>query len=237
MFMRFAARPVPDIIAEPAPDLRAMIYRNQVVHDIRHELGTIMLLASALMTSTNLEPENHVRAEQLVGEARWLNELMHAYDAAPTGEYGSELEGSGPIRLDELAADIVRSLELSCTAHISVDAQAVSARVGRLSLWRAVRNVVCNALEAAGPKGTLTVRVSSDNGFAVIDVDDDGPGFDSSTSKPASLGLTIVEEFVASYGGRMEIGRGSLDGCRVRLLLPEVPSTPSGPVPRARCAL
>jgi len=84
--MRFAARPVPDIIAEPAPDLRAMIYRNQVVHDIRHELGTIMLLASALMTSTNLEPENHVRAEQLVGEARWLNELMHAYDAAPTGE-------------------------------------------------------------------------------------------------------------------------------------------------------
>jgi signal transduction histidine kinase len=196
-----------------------------------------MLLASALLTSKNLESDDRVRAEQLVGEARWLNELMHAYEAAPTGEYGNEVEGSGPIRLDELAADIVRSIELSCTAHISVDAQAVSARVGRLSLWRAVRNVVCNALEAAGPNGTLIVRVSSDDGFVAIDIDDDGPGFDSTQAKPASLGLTIVEEFVASYGGRMEIGRGSLGGCRVRLLLPEVQNIPSGPVPRARCAL
>ncbi len=35
-------------------DRQAAVYRHQVAHDIRHELGTIMMLESALITSKDL---------------------------------------------------------------------------------------------------------------------------------------------------------------------------------------
>lgn len=219
-----------------AADVRAAAHRRQVVHDIRHELGTIMMLASALMTSKDMGHESRVRVKQLLAESHWLDELIRAYDDAPAGR--KDRNGVRPIRLDELTADIARSIELSGTAQISVDALPICAHVDRLALWRAVRNVVCNALAAAGPQGTLAVRVSSVDGFAAIDVDDDGPGFDCAESTPASLGLTIVEEFVDSCGGRVRIGRSPLGGCRVRMLLPEADDvTYSKVVQSARSAM
>lgn len=199
------------------PDAIAANYRRQVAHDIRHELGTIMMLASALMTSKDMGHENRLRVTQLLTEAHWLDELIRAYDTTPAdGRRGFE-----PVRLDELAAGIVRSIELSGAARITVEASPVSARVDRLALWRAVRNVVCNALEAAGPAGELAVRVASIGGFAAVEIDDDGPGFDATKATTASLGLKIIAEFVESCGGTVQIERGSLGGCRVRLLLPE----------------
>jgi signal transduction histidine kinase len=215
-------------------DRQAAVYRRQVAHDIRHELGTIMMLESALMTSKDLGQESRVRVLQLIAESHWLDELIRAYDAVPGGGGG---DANGLIRLDELVTDIVRPIQLSGAAEVSVDAEVVCLQLDRLSLWRAVRNVLCNALDAAGPHGRLAVHVSSVDGFAAIDFDDDGPGFERDDSTGASHGLSIVEEFVDSCGGRIEIGRSELGGCRVRLLLPERDADQSGSVHRAHCAL
>jgi signal transduction histidine kinase len=217
--MTAALKPVPGRADGPVAN-----YRSQVAHDIRHELGTIMMLASALMTSKDIGGDSRMRVEQLLGEAHWLDELIRAYDTTPADSRRC-LE---PVRLDELTVDIVRSVELSGAALITVEADPVSARVDRLALWRAVRNVVCNACGAAGSAGTLAVRVASVDGLAVIEVDDDGPGFDPAKATTASLGLKIVAEFLESCGGSVEIGQSSLGGCRVRLLLPEAddPSRP-----------
>jgi signal transduction histidine kinase len=199
-------------------------YRLQIAHDIRHELSTIMLLASTLMSSTDFGQQGRVRAQQLLGEARWLDELLNAYGATPTNAREGATDPQCAVRLDELADDVVKAIALSCTVQISLKTQAVSARVERLAFWRALRNVICNAMEAAGPGGTLTVRVLSVSGAAIVEVDDDGPGFDPAGPTTGSHGLAIVEDFVASCGGRLEIGRSDLGGCRARLVLPAVPS-------------
>lgn len=213
-------------------------YRQQIAHDIRHELSTIMLLASTLLSSTDFGQRGRVRAQQLLGEARWLDELLNAYDAIPTNTCESSLDPHCPVRLDELAGDVVKAIELSCTVHISLKSQTVLARVERLAFWRALRNVICNALEAAGPGGTLTVRVLRVGGVAVVEVDDDGPGFDPAEPTTGPHGLAIVEDFVASCGGRLEIGRSSLGGCCVRLVLPAVESRPaSGSGQHAPCVV
>lgn len=107
----------------------------------------------------------------------------------------------------------------------------VRARRSSRVLARPLRNVICNALDARGPDGTIVVRVYGTVVVAVVDVDDDGPGFDPANSTNGPHGLAIVEEFVASCGGRLEIGRSSLGGCQVRLLFPKALS-----VVRAPCA-
>jgi signal transduction histidine kinase len=104
-------------------------------------------------------------------------------------------------------------------------------------VWRAVRNLVCNALAAIGLNGRLVASVTSVNGFVAIDFDDDGPGFEHLDSMRTRHGLSIVQEFVDSCGGHLEISRSSLGGCRMRLLLPEYDVERSGSVDRARCAL
>lgn len=207
-----------------APTLRAAVpceaqYRLQIGHDIRHELSTIMLLASVLTSSKDIGPVSRGRVGQILAETRWLQELVEAYDKAP--DAGPDSRASDVIRIDEFITDIVRPIRLSSRTRITLDLGHVSARVDRLALWRALRNIICNAQEAAGPDGSLVVAVSAADGFAIVDVDDDGPGFDPERSNPTSLGLRITAELVDSWGGHLQIGRGSLGGCNVRLVLPQ----------------
>jgi signal transduction histidine kinase len=195
-------------------------YRQQVGHDIRHELSTIRLLASVLTTSKDVGPVSRSRVGQILAETVWLEELIRAYEEVsdPTGW---ESRVPDVIRIDTLVDDVLRPIRLSSRTQITLIADAVSAQVNRLAFWRALRNIICNAEAAAGADGHLAVAVGASEGYVVVDVDDDGPGFDAELPTPSSLGLRITAELVNSWGGHLQIGRGSLGGCRVRLLLPE----------------
>ena len=193
--------------------------RRQLGHDIRHELGTVIMLASLLVSSDDVGPDGRRRASQLLEEARWLVALENAYQnsAADDDAAGSALE---PIRLDLCARQTVAVLGLSTTTEIELSTSEVWAVVDKLAFWRALRNIVGNAIRAAGPAGRVLLCVERSGDWAVAQVDDDGPGFGAACSGIASMGLDIVYESVASCGGQLEIRRGALGGCCVRLRLP-----------------
>jgi len=196
------------------------LYRRQISHDIRHELGTIALLASALKTSQDVGQDSQLRAAQILAETKWLEELIRVYEHVPDGSTTQRDSDLANTRLDLVTGDILRPLRLSSRAKITMEATAVTAHVDRLELWRALRNVICNALEAAGDDGCLAIRISSSGRMAVVEIEDDGPGFDPASVTPASLGLAIVVAFVRKFGGRLTISQGTLGGCAVRLHLP-----------------
>ena len=105
-----------------APDGRSDVpgrHREQLSHDIRHELGTVMMLASLLADSLDVGSAGRRRADQLVVEARWLAALQDAVDDAATAPV---LE---PIRVDLCAGQTVAVLELSCATAIDLTASAV----------------------------------------------------------------------------------------------------------------
>ncbi len=193
--------------------------RQQISHDVKHELSTIMLLASVLIDGDDIGEVSRSRARQILGETRWLHQLLQAYDNLAISDIAVP-NPSEPIRLDVLAGDVVSSIQLSSFTRVSLHAEPTCAHIDKLAFWRVLRNVVANAVCAAGPEGAVEVRIQNDRGWAVVEVDDDGPGFDSAQLSASSLGLGIVQELMSAWGGELEIRRGNLGGCRIRLRLP-----------------
>jgi signal transduction histidine kinase len=201
------------------PDAAAL-RRRQLTHDIRHELGTIMMLASLLSCSPDVGEKSRDRARQIQGEARWLDQLHSAYEELHGPEGPGWPADPLPSRLDLVTGEVVAAAGMSTRTNITFTARETWAHADRLAYWRALRNIIGNAVQAAGPAGTVHVTVAPNNGWAVAQVDDDGPGFVDMTPGAGSLGLGIVQELVVDWGGELEIQRGVLGGSCVRLLLP-----------------
>ena len=206
--------------------------RQQLNHDIRHELATIMLLASLLDSASDVGVESQLRARQLLGEARWLERLQRAYDEALSERDTPEPPEPALIRLDLFAAEVVAAMGLSTTTTIRFASVETWAYADRLAFWRALRNMVGNAVRAAGPDGLVDVRIRRIGDWAVAQVDDNGPGFGALPSGTEALGLGIVHDFAITWQGHLEISRSTLGGCRVRLRTrAAAPPAPSPAVP------
>jgi signal transduction histidine kinase len=214
---------------EPAPGDLAL-WRRRLRHDIRHELGTIIMLASAVAVSGDIGAESRRRVEQLLGETRWLDHLLRRLDE-DAGDYGDHRPPPSPerIRVDALAGEIVAGVRLATGRQVGFTATAAWAHMEALALWRALRNVLDNACRVAD--GHVDLQVSVDGGWIVIQVDDDGPGFGAGSAGLASLGLGIVHDLISTYGGSLQIRHRELGGARVRLMLPSAP--PPAEVPCA----
>ncbi|MCO6006077.1 hypothetical protein NE236_13875 [Actinoallomurus purpureus] len=191
------------------------LWRSRIRHDIRHELGTIIMLASAVAVSDDVGAVSRERVEALLGETRWLDHLLRQLEA---DEEGPVPAGPERVRVDELVGEIAAGLRLSSPRRIGYAAGPAWAHIAPLALWRAVRNVLDNAHRIA--RDRVEVRVSVEAGWTVVQVDDDGPGFGSGSSGLASLGLGIVNDLISEYEGLIEIRRCELGGARVRILLP-----------------
>lgn len=85
------------------------------------------------------------------------------------------------------------------------------------ALWRAVANVVDNAVRAAGPAGEIEISVHDQFTGVVIEVVDNGPGFGNAPAGTASLGLGITKSLARQCGGNAEVLAVHPHGVRVRL--------------------
>ncbi|MFA1548465.1 sensor histidine kinase [Actinomadura chokoriensis] len=215
-----------------------VLWRRRLRHDIRHELGTIIMLASAVVVAEDVGDTSRARIDQLLGETRWLDHLLRRLDE-DDGD-GRPLPGPERLRVDDLTAEVVTGMRLATPHEVCFTGREAWAHMDPVALWRAVRNVLDNACRVA--EGRVDVRVEADQGWIVIQVDDDGPGFGADrggrSGRPArgharpglaSLGLGIVHDLISGYGGSLEIRTCEMGGARVRMLLPAAPPPDTGP--------
>lgn len=196
--------------------------RRRLDHDVLHELSTIVLLATLLRDSEELGAENRRRAGMLINEAKWLRTLVQSYCPEAIDRLNRSQDQPQLVRLDWMISRLATSTRMQATTRISVDALPAMVYANLIELGRAVRNILWNALEAAGPTGHVAMRISTSGNAAIVEIEDDGPGFGAVASSGMSLGLDIVRHAAKSCGGQLEIGGGEMGGCSVRLILTAV---------------
>jgi signal transduction histidine kinase len=196
---------------------------REICHDLRNPIATISALAAAAMIQLDAPsgsggPTVRKRLEQIQEETRRMSQLVRQL-----------LEDAiAPILLDAavVAGEVAASCRVTFRGTIQVMASAgAMVLVDEVGLRRSLANLVENATRAAGPDGSVLVRVRRARTWIHCEISDSGPGFGKGPSGSQSLGLTIVDRLAQSHGGRLEVLDGTLGGAMLRLSLPVAPVT------------
>jgi signal transduction histidine kinase len=176
----------------------------------------VLRLAAAALAEPGVPEAARSRLEEIVTQTASLGELIHQW------LYADERDGVTLLTdLRRLAAEAAATERLTYEGRVRLmsPAEPVLIRVARADARRIVSNLLANATRAAGPEGTVTVRVARDRDHAELTVEDTGPGF-GNIPDGSGLGLGIIAQSLARCGGRLEYDRGRAGGVRASLWLP-----------------
>lgn len=179
-------------------------------HDLRQSLGLVMCLASVAASQTLEDPAIRSSLDQMSHEVDWLNRMVAT---------GGSQSRAAVVEAGDVVAAVWATDALSgpCSLRLVREASAWVA-ADPVGLERSVRNLVDNAIRAAGD-GYVEIRVVTDRDHVTIEVSDSGPGF--GLIKPQEkLGLLTVRRFAAEHDGRLRIDRSHLGGAMMQLVLP-----------------
>lgn len=221
-----------------APSRRTVGEQQGFLADAAHEMRTplaVILASSSQALARPRSTEEYVRS---------LSEIRSAAERASTGvnemldlvrfESGQMMPRVGPLRLDLLAEEVAASVRpdgVETMAEIVADPSDPVVVAADMALLRqAVDNVVRNAARRATRVELLT-RVDGRDG--VIEVVDDGPGFDPAVLPrvferyqrgdrrgEAGIGLAIVRAIAVAHGGSVSAANHDGGGASVSIRIP-----------------
>jgi two-component system sensor histidine kinase UhpB len=204
--------------------------RKVIAHELHDEMGPHLfaLRAKAAVSRAELEraglPDAAKRAAALSGQIEALQETNRRI-----------LRRLRPPALDDLGlAPALRSLvdgwrqtqpALRLDLRMPEDFEIADAD-RRLAVYRLVQEALTNVFRHSGA-GRAEIALERDAaGDVRVRVEDDGAGL--APDSAAGLGLAGMRERVRGLGGRVEIGRGALGGCRVDAVVPDGGPHPPG---------
>ncbi|MGI8664894.1 MAG: sensor histidine kinase, partial [Jatrophihabitans sp.] len=155
-------------------------------------------------------------ADQLRAAAETLRASMGSLRSLVVDIYPASLRSAGlPAALHDLAAmpgsrgpHVGVQVDPTAAAALSFEQQQAVFRIAQECL----RNTVKHA-EAA----TATVRLSEQAGAVLLEVGDDGLGFEPSVRRERHLGLALIAEVAGAVGGRLELRTAPGHGTSWRL--------------------
>jgi signal transduction histidine kinase len=209
-------------LLERSRELSILSERNRLaleLHDVvSQKLFSLVLTAEAAGTVLDRDAEATrellVRLQGLAGEA--LDELRALIlELRPP-----DLERDGLGGALRKHVDVLRRLHPT-EIDLDADAAAAVAPARASEILRIAQEALQNALRHAGA-ARVAVRLAAADGRIVLEVADDGAGFDPGDPelRATHLGLTSMEERARRLGGRLEIDSGPGRGTAVRLEAP-----------------
>jgi signal transduction histidine kinase len=180
-------------------------------HDVGQELAVVQALARLAALDAG-SPERVRQRLQTIGEHA-------AYVARMMSDTIEGFADSTEFDLAELVTRTVADTSLRTQTKCEVAARPLRVVADAILFRRALVNLLDNAIRAAGPGGLVQVRVLREGDLAVVEIEDDGPGWGHVGPGIASLGLSVARACVAAHDGDLELETGNLGGALVRLRL------------------
>ena len=208
-----------------------------VSHELRTPLSRIHF-AIDLIRHAKDEQEREPRLKSLDQAAEELDQLVGellGYVRMEAAEPQLDFE---TVPLRELVEELIEKQSvLQPATRFEIGEQlgrgAFAVRADRVSLRRALRNLMANAGRFAAGRVVIDAHEVADE--VVISLDDDGPGIPEADrqrvfdpfvrlddgSRGAGLGLALVRRIVANHGGSVRAAESPLGGCRIQMIWPE----------------
>ena len=182
---------------------RTKEFLADAAHELRTPIAGIQAAAESLLHyHDQLSAEERERLQLLlIGETGRASTLVNDLLTAARLDAGLELN-RGPIELTEIIdADLrrERSLHPDVTFLREGDPTTADADPDRIS--GILRNLLNNAIRAAGDHATILITVGRDGEWAVIDVEDDGPGVAEADRERIFDRLVRLDQHRSSGGG------------------------------------
>ena len=221
--------------------------KNRFLRHMSHELktplanireGTDLLLDGAVgelhpqqREVTGILRDNGLKLQQLI-------ENLLSFSAWESQATGLDLSRFSLATVVHSAFDAQRLAIAARQLTVNLQVEEVNLRADRAKLRLIFDNLLSNALKFTPPNGTITVRAYRRGPEIVIDFADTGPGipanererifeafYTGSTPqagplKGSGIGLSVVFEFVAAHGGRVELASGEFPGAHFRIRMP-----------------
>lgn len=213
---------------------------HRLLQDISHELRSPLARLSVAVELARSGEDREAALNRIQKEADRLNTLVTGLLQVTRAEGDPAAMGREPVRLDELAAELVEDASIEAAAggsSLALRAEPVTVRGDAELLRRAVENIIRNAVRYAPAETAVEVHVRRENSHAVVAVRDFGPGvpeealpriFDAfyrvesdrgRSTGGAGLGLSIARRAVELHRGKLT-ARNAQPGLLVEMRLP-----------------
>lgn len=204
--------------------------------DMAHELRTPLAVMKAQLAVTDA-PYARVLERELSAMERLVEQLL---DRVRLGRF--RIERGDVVDLREVAREAAaflapRVIARGCRIEVEAGPRPVEVAGGRDDVFRAVRNLIENAMEHAPPHGMISISVTD---TPAIRITDQGPGFPhavldarlrrgghvrSDRRDGVGLGLSIVERTMQAHGGNLELSNPPGGGACAEMRFPRLAAT------------
>jgi two-component system sensor histidine kinase TctE len=241
--LRSLARALNDLLAAVHESVAA---QRRFVNDAAHQLRTPLAglkSQTELALGENADPAQHQRLERVhesaVRSAHLVNQLLSLARAEPESALAQH---TSRVDLRELAREVTaewvpKALQAAIDLGLDDagdDAPPVIVQGHPLLIREALQNLIDNAIRYAGAGSEVTVGVSREGGFGIVQVADTGPGIPPDMHRAVferfvrathegsgcGLGLAIVKSIVERHAGQVTLTGVDPRGLQVRIALP-----------------
>jgi signal transduction histidine kinase len=173
---------------------------SDIWHDLIHEMATVRALTAAALGATS----EATRVAMLT-----LIESETAEVSGLIGQLRRDYEAAEPAEVSSVLSELVRMVAPTTTTRLVLrlgDVSTLRVGIDRVSLRRVLRNLLENAIRAAGPDGTVELSADHSDSGLRLSIADSGPGFGFGPPGLGSRGLAIVSTLVEAAGGDLAVG-------------------------------
>ena len=195
--------------------------KSRIARELHDQLGAILTASKMDMSwvRQHLAADQAVLGEKLSRALKNLDQGVQIKRSIIENLVPSTLRTFGlVVALRELAENMQASAGWVLDLELPEDDSTFSENAS-IALFRIAQESINNAAKYASAK-TLRVALSCEDDFVMLEIRDDGAGFDLRNMRPKSHGLAGMRQRMIGLGGALQIDSRPGNGTRIRARLP-----------------